>query len=165
MDIQYSAFVILVGKPNSGKSYLLSYLLLPNHKEYSTEPFHYIICFTTTKFNRAWTEILPEEYVHPKYDADVLQFILDIQSQNTHIKAAIIFDDCLNDAAFKSQLFTNLVTTYRHYNLSVFISTQYLYKVTPTICECANRVALFRTKTDRSLRAAYESFGAYFKSY
>ena len=105
MDISYPAFVILVGKPNSGKSHLLNYMLLLNHKEYSTDPFHYIVCFTTTKFNRAWTEILPEEYVHPKYDPDILQSILDIQSQNTHIKAAIIFDDCLNEAGFKSQLF------------------------------------------------------------
>ena len=59
MDIEYPTFMLLIGKPKSGKSHLLNYFLLLNHKEYSTDPFHYIVCFTHTKFYLAWTEILP----------------------------------------------------------------------------------------------------------
>lgn len=158
-------FTILVGKPASGKSYLLSYLLALDHPHYNDNPILYAVVFTTTKFNRQWSEIFPEDYVHAGYNPGALQAMLDIQSENSRNRAAVIFDDCLDQKGFASQLFLNLTTTYRHYNLDVYISTQYLYRVPTTVRECATRVALFRTTTERSLKACYESFGAFFKTF
>jgi hypothetical protein len=121
--------------------------------------------FSSTKFNKHYESIFPSEYIHPRYDPEVLQGLMDIQSENSQNPCFVIFDDCLDQKAFASQLFLNLTTTYRHYNISIYILSQYLYKVPPTVRECASRVALFRLTTKRSLQACYESFGGFFRNY
>jgi hypothetical protein len=90
---------------------------------------------------------------------------MDIQSEYPENRAAVIFDDCLDQKAFASQLFLDLTTQYRHYNISLFICTQYGFRIPPVVRECASRVGIFRLTTERSLKAAYESFGAFFKTY
>ncbi len=159
-------FSILVGKPASGKTYLLNYLLMLDHPDYNKDPFRYGVVFTTTKFNRHYESLLPAEYVHSKYQPEVLQNLLDIQAstEGKH-RAFVIFDDCLDQKGFASQLFTNLSTCYRHYKLDIFILTQYVYKIPPVVRECSTRVAVFRTTTKRSIEALYESFGAFFDNY
>lgn len=165
IDIVRPAFTILLGKPASGKSHLLKYLLLLDHPDYNDDPIKYAIVFTNTKFNRAWTELFPADYVHPQYDPNVLQALMDIQAENSQNRVAVVFDDCLDQKAFASQLFLNLATQYRHFNINLYISTQYLYRVPTFVRECASRVAIFRLTTERSLKAAFESFGAFFKTY
>lgn len=158
-------FHLIVGKPASGKSFLLKYLLMLDHRDYNPDPIKYGIVFTTTKFNHFWENVFPAAYIHQKYSAEVLQGLLDIQSETgAKSRAVVIFDDCLDARAFASQLFTNLATTFRHYRIDVYLVTQYLYKVPPTVRECSTRVAIFRTTTDRSLGACFESFGAFFKT-
>jgi hypothetical protein len=159
-------FNLIVGKPMSGKSFLLKYLLMTDHPDYNKAPIKYGIVFTTTKFNRFWESHFPSEYIHQKYDPAALTALLEIQADTgaAH-RAVVIFDDCLDQKAFASQLFTNLTTTYRHYNIDLYLVTQYLYKVPPTVRECASRVAIFRTTTERSLSACFESFGAFFNNF
>ena len=156
VDIVRPAFTILLGKPASGKSHLLKYLLLLDHLDDNDDPIQYAIVFTNTKFNHQWTELFPQEYVHPHYDPAVLQALMDIRAENSHNRVAVIFDDCLDQKAFASQLFLNLSTQYRHFNINLFISTQYLYRIPPVVRECASRVAIFRLTTERSLKAAFE---------
>jgi hypothetical protein len=165
MDLPNPFFTIVIGKPASGKSHLMNYILMCNHENYTTDPFKYGIVFTTTKFNKSWSNIVPEQFVHPKYNETALDSLMKLQAEHNNNRAFVIFDDCLDQKAFASQLFLNLVTTYRHYNISVMISTQYLYRVTTTVRECASRVAIFRLTTERSLKAAFESFGAYFSNF
>jgi hypothetical protein len=158
-------FTIIVGKPASGKTHLLKYLLSLDHPDYNANPLRYGVVFTTTKFNRFWEEIVPSKYIHSKYNADVLRGLMDIQAAgaNRQNRAFVIFDDCLDQKAFASQLFADLSTTFRHFNLDVYIVTQYIYRVPPVVRECATRAALFRTTTERSISACFESFGAFFE--
>lgn len=165
IDLPTPSLTILVGKPGSGKSHLLNYLLTLGHPHYNKSPILYAIVFTTTKFNKQWSSIFPDDYVHPRYDPDILQGLIEIQQENSHNRAAVIFDDCLDQRAFASQLFLDLCTTFRHLNIDLFISTQYIYKCPPVVRECASRVAMFRVTSERSLKACYESFGAFFKTY
>ena len=166
LQSQPPTFALIAGKPGSGKTSLLKYLLMLDHEDFnSADPIRYAVVFTTTKFNRYYEKIFPADYIHQRYEPAALQAIMDIQAATgaAH-RAAVIFDDCLDQRAFASQLFTNLCTTFRHYRLDVYIVTQYLYKVPPTVRECATRVAVFRMTTERSLAALFESFGAFFSS-
>jgi hypothetical protein len=122
--------------------------------------------FTTTKFNKSYESILPAEYIHSQYNPEALQSLLDIQkSTGRKHRAFVIFDDCLPQTAFKSQLFLDLCTTFRHYNLTVILSVQYLFKVPSVLRECTSRVAIFRNTTKRSVQGLFECFGGWFDNY
>jgi energy-coupling factor transporter ATP-binding protein EcfA2 len=164
MDLEKSNFLLVAGKPAAGKSHAIRYILHLLHPDYNPDPVRFIIVFTTTKFNGAYA-FLPQEYIHTKYDPEVLSSLIKIQ-QDTGAKyrAAVIFDDLLSTKAFSSDLFTQLATTFRHLRIDIIISTQYLYRVPPVTRECATRVLIFRQVTKRSLDALYESFGQFFKN-
>jgi len=163
MNLRAPFFLIIAGKPESGKSYLIKYLMMLNNPQYSGDPFQYGIVFTKTKFNGGY-DYLPQKFVHSIYREEVLRNLLRIQSETqAQYRCFVIFDDCLE--AFNSNLFTDLSTQYRHYNISLIVSTQYIYKVPPTFRECASAAAIFRQTTERSIRALYDSFGQWFKDY
>lgn len=165
LELGKSEFMLIAGKPASGKSHFIKYLMMNLHRDYSNDPIKYIVVFTTTKFNRAYSDYIPEQFVHDAYYPEVLESLLKIQSSNgASCRAAVIFDDCLPQKAFTSQLFLNLCTTFRHYRVDVIISTQYIYRVPPVVRECATRVVIFRQTTGRSIQALFESFGSWFNS-
>lgn len=165
LQIGGSEIFIVAGKPLSGKSHFIKYLLMHLHPKFSNDPIKYMVVFTTTKFNGKYEEFLPAEYVHPRYDPGVLESLVRIQIETAaKSRAAVIFDDCLDARAFSSQLFLQLCTTFRHLRIDIIIASQYIYKVPPVVRECATRVAIFRQTTRRSLDALFESFGAWFNN-
>lgn len=159
MNITLPCVCVLSGKPKQGKSHLIKYFMYL-HRKY----FDYGLVFTRTKFNDGY-KFLPQDYVHSDYDESILKNLMKLQAnlieEGTQKKVFIIFDDCLSDD-FKKETFTNLITQHRHYNITVIISTQYIYKINPTIRECAGYAIIFRPTTGRSIDALYESFGSHF---
>src|SRR5690349_17885967 len=112
LELSDQEFILVSGKPGSGKSWLLKYLLMTQHEDFSNNPIKYIVVFTTTKFNKSYESIIPSDYVHSEYRPEVLQSLLKVQSESVaKHRAAVIFDDCLPQAASSSQLFLNLCTT------------------------------------------------------
>jgi len=111
LEIGQSELILIAGKPGSRKSHLIKYLLMTQHSDYNLTPIRFIVVFTTTKFNRAYDSIMPADYVHSEYKPDILEELLKIQSvSGVQHQAAVIFDDCLPQAVFSSQLFLNLCT-------------------------------------------------------
>lgn len=165
MELADKFIAIVAGIPNMGKSNFIKYIMLQNHENYSKNPFRYGIVFTKTKFEGAYN-FVPAKFVHSKYDPDVLQNLMKIQEDSlAKHRAFVIFDDCLDAKCFSSQLFSDLITTYRHWNISVIIATQYIYRVPPTIRECCRYAVMFRMTTKRSIQALFESFGTFFNNY
>ena len=77
-----SPFIILVaGKPKSGKSHFVKYLLMTQNSEYNTNPIRYAIVFTKTKFNKTYEEYIPEKYIHPRFDETKLKNLMAIQAE------------------------------------------------------------------------------------
>ena len=161
MNIDIPCVLIFAGKPRSGKSHCIRYFMYTMRKK-----FHYGLVFTKTNFTNAY-EYIPAGYVHPNYNEAKLRNLMSIQAelvkQGIQKQAFVIFDDCLT-TQFNTELFTDLVTQHRHYNITVIISTQYIYKINPTIRECANYVIIFHQSTKRSNMALYESFGNHLNS-
>ena len=135
MDIQIPSLIIIAGKPKSGKSYLIKYLMYQMRKK-----FDYGIVFTRTQFTHDMNYISPE-YVHNNYYEDKLKNLMKIQSEVVRMglnkQAFVLFDDCLS-TEFSSQLFIDLITQHRHFKITPILSTQYLFKLNPTIRECAS---------------------------
>jgi hypothetical protein len=161
MNITLPSIIIVAGKPGSGKSHLIKYWFYTNRNN-----FDYGIVLTKTSFDNGYN-FIPKEFVHPDYDENKISSLMKLQAnlikEGIYKKAFLVLDDCLTKD-FNYQVFQDLVTQSRHYNITLVISTQYIYKVNPTIRECANYAIIFRQSTKRSLEALYESFGQHFNN-
>ena len=121
MNLQSPFFTIVSGMPMSGKSSCIRYIMCENNIKCTNDPFQFGVVFSNTAFENAF-DYIPKKNVYGSYNPQVLQNLMDIQQETgAKYKAFVIFDDCLSTKAFSSQLFVNLTTGYRHWNISIII--------------------------------------------
>ena len=158
--------VLLLGKPRRGKTHALKHLILSQVK-HSSNPFQYGVVFTGSDFSDEYSWIKPE-FVCSDYSDDKLQIWLQ-QLKDKHPKIPhtfIVFDDLVGLINQSRGYWTNFVCNHRHYNVTIFITAQYLMRgVSPTFRECVNFAILFNSKTYITLKAIHESFGQLFESF
>jgi len=145
--------------PQSGKTYLIKYILTDLFK---TKKVKYGIVFTTTNFTDSY-DFIPENYVHSLYNEDIIKNLMEIQvNQIKENKKAdpcfLVFDDMIGSIKFNSNIIKKLFSTFRHYNILIIISTQYLFSIPPLIRECTTYFVTFNIDSHRSIKAIYESF-------
>lgn len=147
---------LMVAAPKSGKSHLIKYLV---YRLAKSRRIDYCVVFCGTTFNNNYN-YLPKNYVFSNYNEDVLSQIMQ-QQQNSNKIVCLIFDDCVSfEQMFRhSQLFNKLITEHRHYKALIFIATQYINKVSPTIRECCGYYWIFAQRTKRAYEAIYETVG------
>lgn len=121
-----------------------------------------------TAFNGDYN-FIPKSALFSEYDSDRLQKFMDQQAElveemgDDAPEAFLILDDVLGVANFADKVFTRLMSCYRHYRISVFLASQYIYKIPPLIRECAKYVFIFKQTTKRSFEALYETYGYLFE--
>lgn len=152
--------------PRSGKSCLVKYIL---YDLFKNNKLKYGIVFCGTSFTGCY-DFLPKKYVYGTYDENALINLINLQiiQIKNHGKASpafIIWDDCLGQVDFMSPVLKKLFTTYRHYNLQLIFTTQYIYAVSPILRQCSSYFITFRQQQKRSLQAIYETFLIDFDSY
>lgn len=166
--ISLPAVFAMVGSPKSGKTHCMTWLL-KNYLKYGA--FDFGIIFTGTKFSGQFSFIDNPNLIIAGYDVNVLRKFLrklrDYRLANNGMpaKAFIIFDDMVGQVPWQTELIENLFTTYRWYGVSIFISTQYIYKVPPTVRTVTSYAFIWAQDNKRCYDAIYESFGMAFDDY
>lgn len=102
-------------------------------------------------------------YIYSQFDENKLRQLINLQIGQIHTAgkakpAFVIFDDMVGSINFTSPLFSKLITTYRHYNILLIFTTQYLFKVPPVLRECTTYFITFKQPTKRSIQAIHETF-------
>ena len=145
---------LFAGSPGMGKSHLIRYLI---YKFCKSGKFNYGIVFCPTAFNGAF-DFISDKYVG-NYNEELLKKFMNYQEQSKK-PAFIIFDDCLGSITNinNNNTLTKLFTCYRHFNITVLFSTQYIYKVPPVLRECSTYCFIFKQFNKRSISALYETF-------
>ena len=161
---------ILSAKPGSGKSSLIKFEL---YKGDVNKKYDYAIVFTKN-IDDDYNKIIDENFIYYNFSDKDFAKILKFQQQNNKKKEnsgeldgprlLLIFDDVIGSIDFNSKLLTMLVTRYRHFNIGVVFSTQYIIKIPSIIRECASRSFIFYQETRNSIKACYEIYGQSFKS-
>ena len=165
--LKLNSSIIICGKPRTGKSHLIKYILyLFTCKKGLYERLSYGLVFTKTKFNHAY-DYIPHSRVYDHYDPEALKQLMDIQSsirEQGYIPpyAFVVFDDCLGAFQFKSDLFKDLISNYRHYNIVPIISSQFITRIETVNRECVSHACIFRQYSKNAIRSCYESFGQRF---
>ena len=126
----------LFGKRKSGKSRLLRYLVTCEQDSFKKI---FVIC-PTEQVNKFYSQLVPEDCIFDNYDNDWMNKLInkmtEIKSNNSKDKSnvLIILDDCVSDTNFHQCSTLNILCTRgRHINISVIITTQYIYAI-PPIC-------------------------------
>jgi hypothetical protein len=162
---QFPTLVLLLGKSKSGKSYLLKYLL----QFYTIGPkpiFQYGLVLTGSPYNHEYG-FLPKHAVH-EYDEELLMnYINELrkrkdESEGERLPASfLVLDDCLG-LIQRTPAWQNLLSTYRHLNITIFLSVQYLKTEASStlIREQTGVLVAFKSTNINVIKCLYDYFGS-----
>eukprot|EP01080_Neovahlkampfia_damariscottae_P013645 gene13645-gene10492 len=144
----------ICASPGSGKTYFTKYLL---NELFKQKKLKYGIVFSPTKFTGAY-DYLPNAFVHSKYDENVLIKLYNLQIQQFNKKgnaqpAFVVFDDCVGSVHFRSAKFANIISTYRHPNLTFIFITQHIKAVPPLLRKCTRFFITFYVDDEDTIKA------------
>ena len=149
------ASYLVVGRSGSGKSTVLYNLL--SSPQLLGGAFNYIFVFSDVETDDVLKKLnLPDEnfITGDKFNEDTIKGILDKISKKIkecglkdscgQYRIAMVFDDVLSkQKLLRSDIMRKLVTANRHYLVSVFMLTQYLKGVPPTVRQNCSGVVFF----------------------
>lgn len=152
--LKENSIVFITAPPKSGKTTLIRQLIYNNQQR-----FDYGLVFTSTgKFNGDY-DFIPKMFVHSTFNENILKHFLNIQIQCKRKKRAfLIFDDFLGCFNPKSKFMSKLLSTYRHYNITIIISTQHIKSLPPIFRECTSYSIIFKTSNKNSIKSINENF-------
>ena len=131
--------VVLIGKRDTGKSYLCKDILY-HHKNI---PVGQVISGTEGA-NQFYSKIVPKLFIHDEFKTDIVQNILKRQKtmiekinkgdKSIDPRAFLILDDCLYDNTWaKDKWMRSVFMNGRHYKLLFLLTMQYALGVPPNL--------------------------------
>ena len=151
------AIILLSAACGQGKSYMIKYLM--HNLTQKTDNFDFGICISNTSAFTGEYDYIPKKYVHSLYSEKLIENLMNIQKKNLKSRAFLILDDCLGQVNFNNSAILRLFTQYRHFRITILLSTQYLNKIPTFIRECSTYVFIFKQTIKRSYESLYQSFG------
>lgn len=145
--LQIPAIFSFAARPRSGKSHMIKHLV--RHLGFKGG---WVIC--PTAFNGDYN-FIPEKARFPRYDPKLISQIEEVQKGDPKPRFLII-DDCLGDIRPDDPTINALFSRYRHYNLSVFIGTQYIRKISPTMRTCTTYFFIWPQTTKKDILKLHE---------
>jgi ABC-type dipeptide/oligopeptide/nickel transport system ATPase component len=162
--IKLPFIVNIAGHCGSGKSYFISYLVKSLKKD-----FNCITVFSNTaQFTEDYNFLKDLEtgdlktFVFSSLHAeDAIKKIMAIQKanrqKNLKRNVLIIFDDIFGSIK-DSKTFKDLISTFRHYNISIAFSAQYITACATYLREISNYIVIFHQRTQNALKICYENY-------
>jgi len=135
-DINSGAMVLLISPVKTGKSTLISNLLLSEH--FYKDSFDIVYIISNTIHNDVTSRFLLEQFndtVYDHYDNQIINNIITYQNTFTKDKMpriAIILDDILGSIG-KNDAVIHLASRYRHYNIKLLLFASQMFKGLPPV--------------------------------
>lgn len=144
----------------SGKSYFCKYFCLTMRNRFDG----IIVLSNTANFSNDY-KFLENGFNYRIYTTanvnDTINMILDLQKKNRELNKnsniLMIFDDIFSSVK-DSKSFKNLVSTFRHYNITIIFSVQYVCGSSSFLREISQYIIIFNQRSLNSLKACYESY-------
>lgn len=175
-DISDDKVVVLIGKRETGKSFLVRDLLYHNQD---------IPCGTiisgTEGSNRFYSKIFPSLFIHGEYRPELIHNFLKRQKlvlnekdkqlskngeSNIDPRAIIILDDCLYDSSWtKDKNIRCLFMNGRHYKVMFLITMQFSLGIPPQLRTNVDFVFILRESYISNRKRLYDSYAGMFPSF
>jgi len=179
IDSRKSPMIVIIGKKDTGKSFLVRDLLFQTQRHF---PVGTVISATEVA-NEFFQHMVPSKFIHDKYKPEIVQNVIKRQatikskrnqdkasrgnSSNIDPRAFLILDDCLYDAkAWINEESTRFVfMNGRHIDLMTIITMQYPLGITPNLRTNVDFVFILRENILNNRRRIYENYAGMFPTF
>lgn len=168
--------VVLIGKRDTGKSYLVRDLLF-HHRDMPIGT-----CISPTESaNRFFSEIIPPLFIHEEYTkssiANVVRrqkMVLDYSDRQKKVygqsdidpRAFLLLDDCMYDDSWtKDKNIRLLFMNGRHYKIMFIITMQYPLGIPPNLRTNIDYVFVLRENITKNRQRIYENYAGMFPTF
>ena len=168
--------VVLIGKRETGKSFLVKDLLY-YHKDI---PVGTVISGTEGA-NSFYSKIMPSIFIHGEYNQEIISNVLkrqkkvisatkkelnNIGTTNIDSRAFLILDDCLYDKSWvNSKYVRSLFMNGRHYKIMFIITMQYALGIPPNLRTNIDFTFLLRENIVSNRKKLYEQYAGMFPTF
>ena len=168
--------VVLIGKRDTGKSYLVRDLLY-HHQDI---PIGTVIS-GTEEGNGFYTKMVPKLFIHNEYNTAIIENVL--KRQRTVLKqikkeleaykrttidgrAFVILDDCLFDSSWtRDKMMRLLFLNGRHWKIMLIITMQYPLGIPPMLRTNVDFVFILRDNYIANRKRIYENYAGMFPTF
>ena len=175
-QIDSDKVVVLIGKRETGKSFLVKDLLYHNQEI----PVGTVISGTEGA-NSFYSKIMPSIFIHGEYKPEIVKNVLkrqkkiinsiqqeksDLGQTNIDPRAFLILDDCLYDKSWvNNKDVRSLFMNGRHYKMMFIITMQYALGIPPNLRTNIDYVFLLRENIVSNRKRLYEQYAGMFPSF
>ena len=169
-DITHDKVVVLIGKRDTGKSFLCKDLLY----HHQTIPVGQVISGTEAA-NSFYGEIVPKLFIHDEFKPEIIANILKRQKSmvenmksnpNVDPRAFLILDDCLYDNSWiKDKNVRSVFMNGRHYKLLFILTMQFALGIPPNLRTNIDYVFILRENYVSNRKRLYENYAGMFPSF
>jgi hypothetical protein len=168
--------VVMIGKRNTGKSYLIKDLLY----YHSDLPIGTVISGTESA-NHFYGDIIPKMFIHDEYTPGVIDNVVKRQNMilkkinkdvqmygNTQVdpRAFVILDDCLYDSAWtKDKNVRALFMNGRHLKIFFVIAMQYPLGIPPNLRTNIDFIFILRENIVANRKRIYDNYAGMFPTF
>lgn len=159
--------LVINGSVRSGKSNLIVNLIYNNN--FYKKIFDNIVYISPTVYIDNTLQHLDDDDVlkfdNPEKLDDILKTVVESQNKDNHKKehTLIIIDDCL--PLKRGSYLTYLATRYRHFRISLIITSQDYRSVPNIIRANASGYLIFKTSNKKEYKKLEDEFGSLFENF
>jgi hypothetical protein len=159
--------LVINGSVRSGKSNLIVNLIYNNN--FYKKIFDNIVYISPTVYIDNTLQHLDDDDVlkfdNPEKLDDILKTVVESQNEDNHKKehTLIIIDDCL--PLKRGSYLTYLATRYRHFRISLIITSQDYRSVPNIIRANASGYLIFKTSNKKEYKKLEDEFGSLFENF
>jgi hypothetical protein len=178
MDSRKSPMIVIIGKKDTGKSFLVRDILFNTRDCY---PIGTVISATEVA-NEFFQHMVPSKLIYDKYSPEIVTKVIKRQlglkqqrNQSKHAssgasnidpRAFLILDDCLYDGSWIKEESTRYVfMNGRHVDLTTMITMQYPLGITPNLRTNVDFIFILRETILGNRKRIYENYAGMFPSF
>jgi hypothetical protein len=169
--IKDDSVVVLIGKRNTGKSYLTKDMLY-----YKQDLPAGTVISPTENANRFYGDIVPPIFIHDEYEPKITNEFIRRQKQlkkritcgesDIDNRAFLIMDDCLYDNDWKKdKVIREIFMNGRHWGIMFVLSMQYAIGIPPNLRSNIDWVFLLRENNYQNRKKLYENYAGMFHNF
>jgi len=169
-DIKDDKVVVLIGKRETGKSFLCKDILY----HHSSIPVGQVISGTEAA-NEFYSKMVPKLFIHEEYQPPIIANILkrqrlmiDQRKANPSIdpRAFLVLDDCLYDNSWtKDKNVRSLFMNGRHFKILFMITMQYALGIPPNLRTNIDYIFILRENYMSNRKRLYEHYAGMFPNF
>lgn len=169
-QIKDDKVVVLIGKRDTGKSYLCKDILY----YHSDIPVGQVISGTEGA-NQFYSKIVPKLFIHDEFNTNIVQNMLKRQKlmidkindgEQVDPRAFLILDDCLYDNCWaKDKFMRSVFMNGRHYKLLFMLTMQYALGIPPNLRTNIDYVFILRENYVSNRKRLYEHYAGMFPTF